>query len=157
MNDTALTLISAQTKVVETVSRFGMLVDARDWDSFRSLFTDSVEFDYSDIGDVSDTLSPDEIAKNASESFSGFEATQHIISNHQVEVIDEVATCNAYVRAMHILPNEQGEPWLEIGGRYDAELICSESDWKIQSWKFSIMWSRGNQNLFSLAKDKQPN
>ena len=152
MNDTTLAL--AKTQIVETVSRFGMLVDDRDWDGFRALFANSVNFDYSDIGDVADTLHPDDIVKNASTSFSGFEATQHVISNHQVNATAEAATCRAYIRAMHILPNDQGEPWLEIGGRYDAELIRSGADWKIQSWKFSVMWSHGNQNLFSLAKDK---
>lgn len=154
MNDTVPTLLLAHTKIVETVSRFGMLVDARDWDGFRNLFADSVEFDYSDIGDVSGTLSPVEIAKNASAGFNGFKTTQHVVTNHQVDVTDEASTCTAYVRAMHLLPNDKGESWLEIGGQYDAKLIRSESDWKIQSWKFSVMWSRGNSDLFSLAKNQ---
>ena len=50
---------------VEVINQFGMAIDLRDWDRFRLLFADSVEFDYSSIGEVAATLTPDEIANTA--------------------------------------------------------------------------------------------
>ena len=41
---------------------------------------------------------------------------------------------------------------LEIGGCYLAELIQTNSNWKIKSWKFELFWSKGDFALFKLAK-----
>ena len=149
MND--LTSVADRLRIIELISQFGMAIDLRDWESFRSLFADQVEFDYSSIGEVAGTLDPDDIASNARKDLGGFQATQHMITNHQMELSDNDATCYAHVRAMHFLPNDQGESLLEMGGYYTAVLIRTDSDWKIQRWKFTVLWSRGNQELFSLA------
>ena len=140
-------------KIVELICRFGVAIDQRNWNKFRALFANSVEFDYSSIGDVSSVLNPDEIVENARGIFEGFEATQHVITNHQIEVEGDTANCLAYIRAMHILPNDKGEPWFEIGGYYSGKLVRVESDWKIKCWRFSVYWSRGNDRLFELGRE----
>jgi hypothetical protein len=65
------------------------------------------------------------------------------------------ATCQAHVRAMHYLPNDQGDSVFEMGGYYTVQLIRAELDWKIQQWKFTFLWSFGNSALFELAQNKQ--
>ncbi|WP_082650458.1 nuclear transport factor 2 family protein [Mastigocoleus testarum] len=110
------------------------------------------EFDYSSIGVKSRNLSPEEIANTARGDLSGFEATQHLITDHQVKVEGESATCQAHVRAIHFLPNEDGDSIFEMGGYYTVHLIRDQCDWKIQRWKFRILWSSGNQDLFKLAR-----
>ncbi len=97
-------------------------------------------------------LSPEEIANTARGDLSGFEATQHLITDHQVKVEGESATCQAHVRAIHFLPNEDGDSIFEMGGYYTVHLIRDQCDWKIQRWKFRILWSSGNQDLFKLAR-----
>ena len=139
-------------KIIQVINHFGVAIDLRDWSSFRNLFAEEVNFDYSSIGEVAATLVPEEIARNARQDLAGFESTQHLITNHLVEVNDHTAKCHAHVRAMHYLPNEIAEPFLEMGGYYNAELIQKNSHWKIQSWKFFVLWSRGNHNLFALAR-----
>lgn len=138
-------------KIIELINQFGMAIDLRDWSSFRSLFADSVEFDYSSIGEVAATLTPDDIANTACKDLGGFAATQHVITNHYIKLTDNEATCFAHVRAMHFLPNDKGEPLLEMGGYYQAGLIEIDSEWKIKRWKFTVLWSRGNQELFGLV------
>ena len=139
--------------IVQLINQFGRALDLRDWKTFRNLFADSVEFDYSAIGDVAGTLSPDDIVNNARKNFSGFEATQHLITNHIVEVAGEKASCHAHVRAYHFLPNDKVKPRLEIGGYYTAKLVHLEEDWKIKQWKFSVLWISGDEELFELAKE----
>lgn len=139
-------------KIIELINQFGMAIDLRDWASFRSLFADLVEFDYSSIGEVASTLTPEEIANTASKDLGGFEATQHVITNHKIDLRDNEASCFAHVRAMHFLPNDKGESLLEMGGYYQAGLIKANLNWKIQSWKFTVLWSRGNEELFALAR-----
>ena len=141
--------------IIQLLNQFGMAIDLRDWDSFRNLFADSVVFDYSSIGEVAGTLKPEEIANTARQDLGGFQATQHVITNHLVKLSGNTATCKAHVRAMHFLPNDEGESMLETGGYYIAGLSGINSNWKIESWKFIILWSKGDLKLFDLAK-KQP-
>ena len=148
----SLTLAIDKQNIIELINQFGMSIDLRDWSSFCGLFTDSVEFDYSSIGEVTSVLQPGEITNTARQDLGGFQATQHAISNHIVKLADNDATCFAHVRAQHFLPNEQFDPMLEIGGYYHAKLISQNSSWKIKSWKFTILWSIGSLELFELAK-----
>lgn len=108
MNDSFLTSLAERVRIIELVNRFGMAIDLRDWESFRSLFANPVEFDYSSIGETAGTLQPDDIVSTARRDLGGFQATQHMITNHQVEVLNDAATCYAHVRAQHFLPNDLG-------------------------------------------------
>ena len=152
MNDSFLTSLADRIRIIELVNQFGMAIDLRDWESFRSLFTKGVEFDYSSIGETAGRLQPDDIVNTARRDLGGFQATQHMITNHQVELLNDDATCYAHVRAQHFLPNDQGEPTFEMGGYDIVGLVRTGLDWKIQRWKFEVLWSRGNQELFSLAR-----
>ena len=143
--------VTDRIQIIELINHFGMAIDLRDWESFQNLFAKSVEFDYSSIGEVAATLHPADIANTARSDLGGFQTTQHVITNHLVQVQDNNATCQAHVRAMHFLPNE-GESTLEMGGYYTAKLIRIEDNWKIKGWKFTVLWSRGNEQLFELAK-----
>ena len=139
MNVSSVTSVTDRLQIVEVINQFGMAIDLRDWDRFRLLFTDSVKFDYSSIGEVAATLTPDEIANTARQDLGGFEATQHVITNHNINLTDDNATCFAHVRAMHFLPNDQGESLLEMGGYYQARLTKINSEWKIERWKFTVL------------------
>ena len=149
--------ISAADRIViiELINQFGMFIDLRDWENFSNLFADSVEFDYSSIGEVAGNLKPKDIVNNARNDLGGFQATQHMITNHHIKFSNNHdATCQAHVRAFHYLPGEPGKDILEMGGHYTAGLIRTGSTWKIKRWKFTVLWSRGNQQIFDVAREK---
>ena len=152
MNDSPK-LTADWIEIVQLLNQFGTAIDLRDWTSFQSLFAERVEFDYSAIDDIAGTFDAKAIADNARRNFGGFTATQHAITNHQIDLSDNSANCRAYVRAMHVLANEKMESMLEIGGYYQAQLIRTNSSWKIKGWKFTILWSIGSLELFDLAKE----
>lgn len=155
MNNSFINSLADRLAIIELLNRFGIAIDLRDWETFHSLFAEEVEFDYSSIGEVAVTLHPDDITKTARKDLGGFQATQHGITNHQVQLSGDNATCYAHVRAMHFLPNNKSESMLEIGGYYTAKLVRIDSNWKIQSWKFIILWSKGDLELFDLAKENK--
>jgi SnoaL-like domain len=141
-----------QIEIVQLIDRFGFAIDLRDWEKFQSVFHSSVEFDYSSIQGPAGNLTPEQIVADARRDLGGFQVTQHVITNHQITLSGNSATCQAHVRATHFLPNDRGDSSLETGGWYDAGLIRSDAAWKIQRWKYSVLWSRGNGDLFRLAK-----
>ena len=152
MNNTNASELGDQIQIIELINRFGMAIDLRDWDSFRTLFVEQVQFDYSSIGEIAGNFQAEDIVKTARNDLGGFQTTQHLITNHLITIEDNTATCFAHVRAIHFLPNEERDSLLEIGGYYTAELISINAKWKIKNWKFNILWSRGDLELFELAK-----
>ena len=63
----------------------------------------------------------DDYAHGVIALLTGFEATQHVSSNHLVSVDGDAATCICYTHATHYLPHQGGHPWLTIGARYDID------------------------------------
>lgn len=153
MNEQFLTSLADQARIIEVVSGFGLAIDLHDWEKFQSLFADVVEFDYSSIQGPAGNFKPEEIVNDARRDLEGFQATQHVITNHQVKLSGNSATCQAHVRAMHFLPNKQGDASFEMGGYYTIGLIRNAPDWKIKQWRFAVLWSRGNGDLFRLARE----
>ena len=148
------TALENKLAVTETINKFGLSIDLRDWDTFRGLFTDPVGFDYSSIGEkAGDALHPDDVVGTASKDLGNFQATQHVITNHVIDLDGESAHCRAHVRAVHFLPNDQGEATFEMGGHYEAKLIQEAGQWKINEWKFHFLWSTGNEELFDIARN----
>ena len=152
MNESTANLFADKLAITELINSFGMSIDLRDWESFRHLFTEQVEFDYSSIGEITGNLRADDIVQTASKDLEGFQATQHLISNHLIAIENDTAACKAHVRAMHLLPDQGKESLLEMGGYYTAKLIRINANWKITGWKFTVLWSCGDLELFELAR-----
>ena len=153
--------VADHLQVVQLLNTFGATIDARDWDGYRALFDDPVAFDYSSIGGPAGSLSPDEVAEGARHDLGGFDHTQHAVTNHVVALDGDRATCEAHVRAVHVIrPHEDalvtsGDPLFENGGHYRAGLVRRDGGWKIREWTFTQLWSRGNGGLFEVARSRQ--
>lgn len=140
MKESSIASANDRIEIIELINQFGMFIDLREWESFGNLFADSVEFDYSSIGEVAGSLKPQDIVNNARNDLGGFQATQHMITNHHIKFANNNdATCQAHVRAFHYLPGEPGKDILEMGGYYTAGLIRTDSTWKIKRWKFNVL------------------
>ena len=151
MNEILKTLIDKDT-IINIRVRFTRYIDTKDWKGLTTLLSDRVDVDYSDFGIPIQTMTREEFVGLIRNTLSREGVrTQHYISNFDISVEGDNATCQAHVRAMHFLPNE-GESMLEMGGYYEAKLVRIAQDWKIKSWKFTILWSRGNEELFELSK-----
>ncbi|MFB2970471.1 nuclear transport factor 2 family protein [Aerosakkonema sp. BLCC-F183] len=153
MTEDLLAKLTDRAKIIEVVNQYGLAIDLRNWELLHNVFANPVEVDYSSIGIPVASFQPEEMVNAARQDLSGLKATQHQITNHSVEISDDTATCVAHVSAMHFLPNDQGDNTFEMGGYYIAGLIRIGSDWKIKQWKFAVLWNRGNNDIFRLAKN----
>ncbi len=138
--------------ISDVLIRFTCAIDSRDWMAYRSCFADCIEIDYRSLigGDVL-SESGDAWTERARQSFAGFEATQHFISNHACELNGDRATCSTYVCAEHFVAAGSAQEFWTMGGVYRTEFERAVTGWRIDALKLDVRWSRGNPGIFELA------
>jgi hypothetical protein len=142
-----------RAEISDVQLRYATGTDSRDWELFRSCFTDEVEVDFSDgFGQPVVRLAADDWVKGTAPRMESFTATQHMITNHVITFDDDDhATCVAYVRASHHKPNSTGDSDQTVYGYYTNRFERTPSGWRIARVKLTALWMTGNFGIFDTA------
>ncbi|MBB5069376.1 nuclear transport factor 2 family protein [Saccharopolyspora gloriosae] len=133
--------------------RYASGTDSHDWELFRSCFTDEVEVDFSEgFGRPVARMKADDWVRGTAPRMESFAATQHMITNLVITFDgDDLATCVAYVRARHHLPNNTGGSDQTVYGYYTNRFERTSHGWRIAKVKLTALWMTGNFGLFQAA------
>lgn len=141
--------------VIETVYKYALGLDTRDWSLYRSIFTDEVFVDFSSYhGQPGEWISADEWVARLQPLFSGLAATQHSMTNPLVTFDNEGAECRMYMQAEHIHDANDRNSWYTIGGYYTDRLVRDGNGWRIASVKLTIIWRRGDPECMVRAAEQ---
>lgn len=142
-----------RAEISDVQLRYATGTDFRDWALFRSCFTDEVEVDFSDgFGQPVARVNADDWVQATAPRMESFTATQHMITNVVITFEDEDrATCVAYVRAGHHLPNGTGDSDQTVYGYYTNHFERTPSGWRIAALKLTARWMTGNFGIFQTA------
>lgn len=141
--------------IVELTTRMAWLADRRDWDQLVGLFAGQVDLDYTSLtGGEPARLAPTEIVAGWRAGLGGLDATQHLVSNHLVEVDGDRAVATAQFQAVHVLANPHGDPTWTLGGHYLFGLARRQDGWRIDAVTMTVTWATGNQQIMTLAAEK---
>ena len=72
------------------------------------------------------------------------DATQHVISNQQVRVDGDTATCRCYLVGQHIKHGTPGGDHFIMSGTYSDRLARRPEGWRIVHRTLEILWTEGN-------------
>ncbi len=131
--------LSDQLEISALLNRYARAVDTKDWDLYRSVFTDDAVLDYSSAGIP--VGSRDQIAEMFSQAFTTVPWTMHYITNIEIE-FDDGRGDTARVRAMFfnpmLLPGmvEQSS----CGGYYLHDLVRTEVGWRSRHLREDNVW-----------------
>ena len=147
-----LDTLIARAEISDVVNRYATGIDRRDWALYRSIFADEVGFDFTSwSGGEPRTLRADDWVANVRDGLSGFDATQHISSNHVHTVEGEAATCVSYMIALHHIVEGDRRQMHGLGGYYTNRLRREAAGWIIHACKLNVTWEMGDRSLFQVA------
>ena len=154
--DEALQWLLDRAEVVETVHLYATAIDTKNFELYRSIFTDEIEVDFSSyIRDFAPmTIAADKWVASVKPLFVGLDATQHSMSNPRVEIDRDHATCVMYMQAEHFLANDQGDTSHTVGGYYTNELVRLPEGWRLKKVKLTVLWQRGNKHVMTLGAQR---
>jgi hypothetical protein len=124
----------AQQDIEDVLVRYASGIDRRDWELFRSCFTDDCESNYGEVGAWRDA---DEFTTFMREIHDPLGHTLHRITNQTVELrSDGEAAARSYVDALVMGPDGSA---IRIAGFYDDELVRVANEWKIKGRLFTMV------------------
>ena len=114
-------------EIIDVLIRYATGIDQKDWQLFRTCFTEDVVADYGSYGSWSDAegLTNFMIAVHEDKR-----ATKHMMTNFVVEVDGHRATAHSYVHAVLMTTDEPAQ-WIDVVGHYDDHLLRTGKGWQI--------------------------
>jgi SnoaL-like domain len=136
------------------IHRYAFGLDTRDWDLWRSIFTDEVLIDTSDYEpEPPPRRLPVEVyVSYVSRLFAGFEATQHFIGTHRFAIDGDQAVVTAHFRAEHWASTTYGSDRYTMFGTYVDECVRTEAGWRLTSVKLRLVRQEGNREVMRQAE-----
>jgi 3-phenylpropionate/cinnamic acid dioxygenase small subunit len=124
-------------EITALLYRYARAVDTKDWELYRSVFTDDALVDYSSAGAVVGTR--DEVIDWFAANFAVIPWSMHYVTN--VEILDRTAD-SATVRAMFYNPMQLPgmTAMSSCGGYYHHEVVRTADGWRSRSLREENVW-----------------
>ncbi|WP_109524794.1 MULTISPECIES: nuclear transport factor 2 family protein [Nocardia] len=128
--------ISDELEIQALLHRYARAVDTKDWELYRSVFTDDAYIDYSSAGAMAGPR--DEVTELLSVGFAAIPMSMHYITNIETDIDGD----NADVRAMFYNPMQlPGMSELSYcGGYYHHELVRTPQGWRSRNLREENVW-----------------
>lgn len=129
--------VADELEIAALLNRYARAVDAKDWDLYRSVFTDDAHIDYSSAGAAAGPR--DEVAAWLERGFGAIPMSMHYITNVEILALDGDS---ATVRAMFYNPMQlPGMTEMSYcGGYYHHELTRTADGWRSRSLREENVW-----------------
>lgn len=128
--------VSDELEIRALLSRYARAVDTKDWELYRSVFTDDAHIDYSSAGIPPG--SRDEIAELFRAAFESIPWTMHYITNIEAEIDGDTATVRAMFYNPMQLPGMAEQS--SCGGYYFHDLVRTADGWRSRHLREDNVW-----------------
>jgi len=142
-----LQILLEEDKIKKLQYQYARAVDLHDYQLLLDCFTETIAVDFTDYLPEArfDDLPAKDWVNMVRQLTEPLDATQHLMSNFDIEIQGDTASALIYLRAMHYLPNNRGENHAECGGYYQNTYKKIGNLWKIKSMKLTYSFWLGNQ------------
>ncbi len=137
-----LALIDSEA-VRAQITRFGRCLDEQRWEDYVALFTDDGVLELP-FGSWSGRAS---ILARVKADLDGYVATQHVGTNHDVELHGDTAHARTTFIATHVTAAD-GTAFWRGGGVYHVELRRVDGSWQISRLTIEPVWRSATNTAF---------
>ena len=143
--------VADRLAISDVIIQYAAALDQRDWRLLRSLMLERVWIDYRSFDpQLNLEMSAADWAERV-RGLEGFDATQHISSNHLHRINGHQASCTSYMQAGHFLTRPDGDYHCFLYGHYITDLLRTAKGWKIVKVTLTITARHGDQRVFDWA------
>ncbi len=137
-----MTLDPDRDAVTDVLIRYATAIDSRDWDLFRTCFTEDCDLDYGDIGHWHGV---DEVARWMADTHDPLGPTLHRITNVVVAPAAGGVTARSTVHAILVMPDRSAA--VHAYGRYEDDLFAQSGTWRVSRRRFILATTELHQPM----------
>ena len=119
--------LRAERDIAQRLMAFARCMDARDWDTLRTLLVDDAVAEFGRGPEIG----ADRIVESIREFLDVCGPTQHLLGNIVVEVDGETARSSAYVSDMHLGAGARSTLTFSTLGEYHDRWVRIDGVWRI--------------------------
>lgn len=135
-------IVSDFQAIVDVTIAYAWAIDSKDWRALDEVFMDDA------TAEMPHALSGrDNIVARIARTLEPLSMSQHIVSNHQVEVNGDSATCRCYLQAQHVRKIDGTRQNYLVGGSYVDQLVRTGDGWRIAHRRLIVTWTEGNPDV----------
>jgi hypothetical protein len=128
--------------VVALTVAYAWAIDTKRFEDLRDVFAPSATADL-----VRDCPTVDDIVAWVSAVLQPLDASQHLVTNHQVSVDGERAACRCQVQAQHVRRGAEGGSTYVVGGHYEDDVVRTPEGWRLAHRRLVVTWTSGNPRV----------
>ncbi len=132
--------LADEKAIVDLTIRYTWVLDHRRLDELSEVFADEATADYGRLGIFK---GPSDIAAAVSRSLGRFDRSQHLVSNHQVNLDGDRASGRCYFQAQHVWVDASGAHNYTVAGNYLDRFVRTGSGWRISERVLRVTWTAG--------------
>jgi SnoaL-like domain len=132
--------VDDERAIVALTVAYAWALDTKNYDELRSVFAPDAKAVLRGV----ECDGVDAIIGRISGPLDRLDATQHIVTNQQVRIDGDVATCRTQLQSQHVLRSVQGGDTFLIGGFYEDRLERRAEGWRIVHRALTQTWTAGN-------------
>lgn len=136
--------LSDRAEIHDVIVRYGWAIDTKDWALLDTCFTTDAYVDYSsNPGGKEGPYA--QIRSWLEKMMSAFPVTQHLMSNVQITLDGDRASCRTMVTNPQGAATREGPlHFFFVGGRYDDEFVRTSDGWRIARRVETTLWFQGS-------------
>ncbi len=143
-----MTLPEDRFAVIETLDRYAVALDARDWVLLERVFTPDAVADFGDHR----CTGRDEIRNLVQSMLGGCGPTQHLLGVYRIEISGDEAVSICSVRAHHMGQGAQAQLEYECFGEYRDRLVRTHEGWRIHHRAMRVTHEIGTRAILKPAR-----
>lgn len=129
--------------IVATTIAYCWAIDNRQWDTLRErvFLPDATAMLGSELHGI------ESIVSRINRALAPLDVSQHMVSNHEVTINNDTATCRCYFQAQHVRTLAEGGSNYIVAGIYADDFVRTDAGWRIKRRELAVLWTEGNDRV----------